>query len=191
MAAVARQRMIEGAVQLLAQRGLQATSFSEVIALTKAPRGSIYHHFPDGKDQLVGEAVALAGQRTRARMAELEGEPAAGVAAAFLGLWRALLVQLDFSTGCSVAAVTVATDSADLVEAAGRVFRGWTGELESLLVSGGVRHEAAKALATTLIAGAEGAVIVTRATCDIDDFDAVAQQLMNLVAAASAPEPQD
>ncbi|PPF42217.1 TetR/AcrR family transcriptional regulator [Pseudoclavibacter sp. AY1F1] len=187
MTAVVRDRMVEGAIQLLAQRGIQATSFSEVIALTKAPRGSIYHHFPRGKDQLVGEAVELAGHRTLMRMKELDGEPAAGVTAAFLDLWRSLLVQLDFSTGCSVVAVTVATDNADLVDAAGRVFRGWTHELAGLLVTGGVPHEAAKALATTLIAGAEGAVLVSRATRDIDDFDAVAQQLLSLVAFASSP----
>src|SRR5260221_11455918 len=56
-----RARMIEGAIRLLAQHGLQATSFAEVLGLTGAPRGSIYHHFPEGKDQLIGAAVDLAG----------------------------------------------------------------------------------------------------------------------------------
>ena len=46
--------MIVGAARLLAERGLQETSFSEVLQRTGAPRGSIYHHFPEGKDQLVG-----------------------------------------------------------------------------------------------------------------------------------------
>jgi TetR/AcrR family transcriptional repressor of lmrAB and yxaGH operons len=61
MARDVRDRMIDGAIRLLAQRGLQATSFSEVLELTGAPRGSVYHHFPEGKDQLVSAANAVAG----------------------------------------------------------------------------------------------------------------------------------
>ena len=49
MAKEVRSRMVEGAVRLLARQGLQATSFSEVLELTGAPRGSVYHHFPGGK----------------------------------------------------------------------------------------------------------------------------------------------
>ena len=58
-----RERMIEGAVRLLARHGLQATSFTEVLELTGAPRGSIYHHFPGGKDELISAAVDRAGAR--------------------------------------------------------------------------------------------------------------------------------
>ena len=60
MAQGVKQRMVEGAVVLLAKHGLQATSFSDVLALTGAPRGSVYHHFPEGKGQLVASAVDLA-----------------------------------------------------------------------------------------------------------------------------------
>ena len=55
-----RDRMISGALDLLARRGLQATSFAEVTQATQTPRGSIYHHFPGGKQQLVEIAKALA-----------------------------------------------------------------------------------------------------------------------------------
>jgi AcrR family transcriptional regulator len=57
VASDARDRMIAGAARLLAQRGLQATSFSTVLAETGAPRGSIYHHFPEGKDEMVAVAI--------------------------------------------------------------------------------------------------------------------------------------
>ena len=52
-----RERMVDSAVVLLAKRGFQGASFSEVLAHSKAPRGSIYHHFPDGKEQLIAAAV--------------------------------------------------------------------------------------------------------------------------------------
>jgi TetR/AcrR family transcriptional regulator, lmrAB and yxaGH operons repressor len=54
--------MITGAAQLLAERGLLASSFSEVLDRTGAPRGSIYHHFPGGKDELVSEAIRHVGR---------------------------------------------------------------------------------------------------------------------------------
>jgi len=61
MARDTRQKMIERAAILLAQKGLQGASFSEVLEASGAPRGSLYHHFPGGKDELVLAAVALAG----------------------------------------------------------------------------------------------------------------------------------
>ena len=58
-----RDRMITAATLLLARDGLEGTSFSTVLAESGAPRGSIYHHFPEGKDQLVREAGEEVGRR--------------------------------------------------------------------------------------------------------------------------------
>ena len=57
-----RRKMIEGAVTLLAMRGLEGTAFSDVLERSGAPRGSIYHHFPGGKAQLGVEAVESSGR---------------------------------------------------------------------------------------------------------------------------------
>jgi TetR/AcrR family transcriptional repressor of lmrAB and yxaGH operons len=64
MAGEVRARMVDGAIALLASRGLEGTSFSEVLELTGAPRGSIYHHFPGGTAELVSAAVDGAGRWT-------------------------------------------------------------------------------------------------------------------------------
>jgi TetR/AcrR family transcriptional regulator, lmrAB and yxaGH operons repressor len=63
MARGVRDRMVQSAIVLLAKRGYQATSFSEVLTESEAPRGSIYHHFPEGKDQLIAAAIEVAGAR--------------------------------------------------------------------------------------------------------------------------------
>ena len=52
-----RERMIRSAVVLLGSRGYEGTALSEVIAQSKAPKGSTYHHFPGGKDELVDAAL--------------------------------------------------------------------------------------------------------------------------------------
>ncbi|WP_374008392.1 TetR/AcrR family transcriptional regulator [Leifsonia sp. LS-T14] len=176
-----KRRMVEGAARLLAERGLQETSFSEVLALTGAPRGSIYYHFPEGKSQLVSQALEFAAEGVLERLEALRGLPADEVAAAFFGMWRQLLVQGGFRIGCSAAAVTVATDSSDLLASAATVFRAWTGLLADLLVAGGVPEEAGSATATLLLSATEGAVILSRAQEDIEPFDLAARALESYV----------
>jgi TetR/AcrR family transcriptional regulator, lmrAB and yxaGH operons repressor len=59
-ASQSRSDMLAGALVLLRERGYSGTSFSELIESTGAPRGSIYHHFPGGKQQLAREAIEIA-----------------------------------------------------------------------------------------------------------------------------------
>ena len=178
LASDARDRMVDSAVRLLATRGLQATSFSEVLDASGAPRGSIYHHFPGGKDQLVDAALGLTDGRLQALLDRLDGRPAAEVAAAFLGAWRAVLERSNFRAGCAVVAVTVATDSPDLLAHTAKIFRQWRTRLAELLTHGGVPEGEASRLASLLVAASEGAVVVSRAEQSMDPFDEVCETLM-------------
>ena len=173
----ARQRMIDGTVTLLAQRGLDGTSFSEVLERTGAPRGSIYHHFPDGKDQLVAAAVDLAGSRALAALEQWNGGTPAEITARFVGLWRRLLSVSNLSAGCSVLAVTVATSSPDLLDRSAAAFRSWRLRLAELFVEGGVSADAAAGFAATLVSATEGAVVLSRAERSMEPFELVAAQL--------------
>jgi AcrR family transcriptional regulator len=173
--------MVESAVRLLAEKGLQGTSFAEVLERAHAPRGSVYHHFPDGKDQLVGDAVELAGARTRELLARLDGASAEEVTRFFLGAWRVVREKSDFGAGCSVLAVTVATDSPDLLRRTATVFREWRGQLADLLEKGGLARERAVRFAALLVASSEGAVVMSRAERSMEPFEVVAQQLLDEV----------
>ena len=185
MAADTRQRMIDSAAVLVARHGSRGTSFSEVLEASGAPRGSLYHHFPQGKEQLVDAAVAAAGERSLALLADLEGAPAGAVASRFLGMWRALLTATDFGVGCAVAAVTVDAESDALVERAGHVFRAWRSRLAELLAAGGVRDDRAASLAALLIATSEGGVLLARAERDLAVFDEVAAEAIATIEAAA------
>jgi TetR/AcrR family transcriptional repressor of lmrAB and yxaGH operons len=174
----ARQKMIDGAVRLLAQRGLQATSFSEVLELTGAPRGSIYHHFPDGKDQLVAAAVDLAGTRALELLEQWADDSPVAITEKFLGMWRALLVHARFTAGCSVLAVTVASGSPELLEHSKAVFRSWRGRLAELFEKGGLSEPDATRFAALLVASSEGAVVLSRAEQSLEPFELVAGSLV-------------
>ena len=174
----ARRKMIESAVTLLATRGLEGTAFSDVLARSGAPRGSIYHHFPQGKDQLVDAALELAGDRALTVLDAVQGSPPQEVTRFFLDLWREILVRSDLRAGCAVLAVTVATDSPDLLEHGATIFRAWRGRLAELYERGGMEANAAARLATTVVAASEGAVVVSRAERSLEPFEQVATQLL-------------
>jgi len=170
--------MIESAVTLLAVRGLQRTSFSDVLERSGAPRGSIYHHFPEGKDQLVDAAIELAGDRALGVLDAVDGAPPIEVTRYFLDLWRQVLVRSNLRAGCAVLAVTVATDSPDLLEHAASIFRAWRGRLADLYVNGGMDRAAAARLAVTVVAASEGAVVISRAERSLEPFELVVEELL-------------
>ncbi len=186
MARDAKQRMIESASLLLARRGPQATSFTEVLEASGAPRGSLYHHFPGGKQELVLASMSAAGDRALAALDALEGRPAVEIAESYLARWRSLLEWSGFGVGCAITAVTVAADSQEQLERAAEVFRAWAGRLGELLAAGGVPAARAHSLATTLVAAGEGAVVLARATESFEPFDQVATELLSMVRAAVA-----
>jgi AcrR family transcriptional regulator len=178
MAKEVRDRMVDGAMALLARRGLHATSFSEVLAFTGAPRGSLYHHFPDGKEQMVASAVDRAGAYLLGALERKAGSSALVVTEHFLNIWRSVLAHSNCEAGCAVLAVTVASDSSALIEHAVAVFRSWRARLADLLSDGGMAPASAKGFATTLIAAAEGAVVLSRAEHSTEPFEEVAAHLL-------------
>ena len=103
-----RDRMISGALDLLARRGLQATSFAEVTQATQTPRGSIYHHFPGGKQELVLAAIDLNAQQWLDVVASVERRSPERVVSELLGRLRTYLDETKFEAGSAVGAVTVA-----------------------------------------------------------------------------------
>jgi TetR/AcrR family transcriptional repressor of lmrAB and yxaGH operons len=181
-----RAKMAEGARQLLASNGLDGTTFAEVLALTGAPRGSVYHHFPGGKAELIHAALDASGAMRRATLEPLRGLPAVEVVERFLAEWRRILDEYDLRVGCALVAVTVASDDQGLRQHAGAVFREWADLLAGLLVDGGIDPDRAPSVAMLVIAATEGAVAISRAEGDRQPFEVVANQLLDVVASHAA-----
>jgi len=184
--------MIIGAAGLLSRRGLQGTSFSEVLAATGAPRGSLYHHFPGGKDELVAEATRFVGDRLLAALAQFEPTSPGDVAEQFTAIWRRVLSGSDLAAGCSVAAVTVdaGEDQGDLLTVAGSVFVEWQGAVAGLFEQTGVPPDRAADLALLLLVSVEGALVVCRAERSLEPFDRVSALLVTVASDAGAAAPE-
>jgi TetR/AcrR family transcriptional repressor of lmrAB and yxaGH operons len=174
--------MIQGAIELLATHGVHGTSFALLIEATDAPRGSIYHHFPGGKAELVRDAVASIGATVAAIIDGLEVAKPEDVVGAFVEGWRSLFVGGNFDRGCAVAATSLgAGDDTGLRGAALEVFEAWTASLTHAFIRAGVHEDEAADYASLCIAVVEGALILGRAARKDEIFDVALRQLTALV----------
>jgi len=178
-----RDRMIQSAVLLVGEQGGEGTSFSQVLAHSGAPRGSIYHHFPGGKAQLIEEATRAGGDFISATLSAMveRADPAAAVEAV-VDFWRAFLRGTDFAAGCPVVAATVEgyrTPAAR--DAAEQVFARWVGLQTEILQRAGVSDGRARSLATLFVAAIEGAVILSRAQRSTAPLDRVLDELHSAI----------
>jgi AcrR family transcriptional regulator len=184
----ARERIVAGAADMISRRGLNATSIRETAKHARAPLGSTYHYFPEGKQQLATEAVRYTGEWVARRLRkELEAGPVAGLQA-FLALWRKIVVDSDFRAGCPVLAVSIEEPPTDetptALLAAADVFGTWESLLANSLREHGAERERAAQLATLVVAAVEGTVAMCRAKRSTQPLDHAAEQLQALILAA-------
>jgi TetR/AcrR family transcriptional repressor of lmrAB and yxaGH operons len=178
-----REQMIQSALVLMGEHGVEATSFSQVIEHSGAPRGSIYHHFPGGKEQLIEEATRYAGDAVAnlvTQAVEQNDDPVAAVNAV-VGFWRALLYDSDFAAGCPVIAATLESDRAPAArEAAREAFERWEQLYAEMLQRAGIPEERARSLGSIAISAVEGAVILSRAERSNGPLERVVEELRRL-----------
>src|SRR4029078_13261331 len=106
MSSNTRAKMVAGAADLMSRRGVNATSMRDVVRHTGTPRGSIGHHFPRGKQQLIEDALVFAGSQVSGPLKSLtEQHGAISGLRAFIALWRQTLERSKFEGGCPVLAV--------------------------------------------------------------------------------------
>jgi TetR/AcrR family transcriptional regulator, lmrAB and yxaGH operons repressor len=182
----ARQKMIESAALLFRERGVQGTSFTDVIERSGAPRGSIYHHFRDGKTELAEEATRWAGEFVVAGLvAALSQRDPVQAIDVFRRRWTTILRRTDFAAGCPVVAATLEGEREPSVrDAAARAFTQWERVLAAAFRERGVPAERARSVSTLLIASIEGAIVLARAQRTTRPLERVSRELQGVVAGA-------
>jgi TetR/AcrR family transcriptional regulator, lmrAB and yxaGH operons repressor len=179
-----RKKMVQSAAALIGSQGMNATSFSDVLADSGAPRGSIYFHFPGGKRELAKDAIRWTSDQVIAHMQASPGRSASEVLEHFVALFQHVVGATDGAAGCAVAGVTIDVPASDeeLLTEARAAFHVWTALLSEQLIAVGLASERAQGIATIAVASVEGALILCRAEGGTAPLDAVALQLQVLVA---------
>jgi TetR/AcrR family transcriptional regulator, lmrAB and yxaGH operons repressor len=184
-----RARFVETTAALLRRQGYHATGLSQIVKQSGAPKGSLYFHFPGGKEALAQAALEHSGQHMHQQLHRLVAE-ASGPADAIVAVTEALADELsasDFLDGCPVA--TVALEAAAQSEALQRVcsesYARWQRLIEQTLEASGVPANEASATASLVLCAIEGALLLSRAHRDTRPLRTVGQQLAALVGQAS------
>ena len=180
-----RQRMLDSAATLLRERGEAGVTIDAVLALSGAPRGSVYHHFPGGRGELVLAAGRQAGDHITAILdqAVTAGDPAAALTS-FVRFWKNALTDTGYLAGCPVIAMAVSaqpsTAATDLVR---DIITTWQQSLYRLLTTHGHHEQRAQRLSTLIISAVEGAIILCRTHRDTAPLDDVLLELTPLLTA--------
>lgn len=173
--------MLASAIELLRERGTRGTSIDAVLAHSGAPRGSVYHHFPGGRAELITAAVQQAGDYIGSlfdAVAE-SGDVRTGLEL-FAQFWKQALVESDYRAGCPVVALTV--DGRDEIPhstaTVGEIFQRWHRACVRLLERHGYEPARANRLATLAVSSVEGAIILCRAQRSAEPLDEVVTELL-------------
>jgi TetR/AcrR family transcriptional repressor of lmrAB and yxaGH operons len=179
-----RLRVLQTAAHLFRSQGYHGTGLNQVLAEGGAPKGSLYFHFPGGKEQLAVEAVELGGRRLCETITGLLAS-APDVASGVDSVVTALADDLErsgFRHGCPVGPIAQDTvDNEAIQRACAAAFASWHATVERALRAGGVPARAASDLATMVLAAVEGAQLLARSQKDATPLRSVGAQLRELV----------
>jgi TetR/AcrR family transcriptional repressor of lmrAB and yxaGH operons len=166
MPAQHRQAIVRAAVALFRRQGFAATGLSDILATSGAPKGSLYHYFPDGKAALAEAAVRQAGATVTATLSQLRDRSvsAAEMIGGYIDLLANWMSKSNWRDGCPIATTLLETASdVPAVAAAGRAaFADWAAILGDALVRDGVDTGRARRLGRFAISALEGALIQSK-----------------------------
>jgi len=175
MSTPTRQRIVEAGADLLRVKGYNGTGVKEIVAAAEAPFGSLYHHFPGGKEQL-GEAVirwsgAMYGQLGPV-IFDAAPDVVTGVRMFFAGAAEHL-EETGWTDACPIATVAleVSSVSEPMRLACAQVFESWIEAGARRFRDAGVGDERARELTIGMIAALEGAFVLARALRDTSPLE--------------------
>ncbi len=183
-----RRGLVETTAQLLQRQGLNGTGLLQVLEEAGAPRGSLYFHFPGGKEELTVEAIEYSRQVISAwlrKRLDAHDEPGAAFAD-ITDRYARRIERSEFTLGCPIAAVALeGTPISDrLRRASEAALAEWEDLLTRYLSDRGVEHGRARSLATASICSLEGALMLARARRSADPMRAVGDLIRALLPAS-------
>ncbi len=180
-----RDQIIEKTCELLELQGYYATGVNQIIQESGSPKGSLYYHFPGGKEELAAESVKYVGDivlnHLRTTLAEID-EPAGAIRKFIMDV--AYNVELSgYRSGgpLTTIAVETASSSIRLREECHRIYTAWQSAFFDKLIQGGYGEDRAQRLAVLIIAALEGGIILCRTAQSRKPLEDAAQEIGDLI----------
>jgi TetR/AcrR family transcriptional regulator, lmrAB and yxaGH operons repressor len=181
-----RSRILAAAQRLFRQRGYHATGLADILQLAGAPKGSMYHHFPGGKEAI---GVCVIENITAGLLGLLAASRARSTEAMVLqvGAQMATVMEKTQYELCTLFAAFAAERKTSplLGDAVARAYDALTATIEQRLKSEGHAPRAAKDSALTVTALLEGGSMLSQAQQSTTAFRLSVKQAALLCRAAN------
>jgi len=179
-----KEKTLSAAVRLFSQRGYHGTGLQDILEAGGAPRGSLYFHFPKGKEQIGEAAVQLGTEGVREFITDA-AQTSGNVQAFLVKLARGMAANLErsgYREGCPVAttALETAAQSDVLGRAARTAFQTWEQEIKRALISFGMKANKADRTATAVLSQLEGALLLARTYRSLEPMQRAEKALLML-----------
>ena len=182
-----RDKLIDSAITLLRQSGLSGAGINEIVRESGAPKGSVYHFFPEGKEQIVSEALDRHSDRVVTFLEDTLSKPrtAAKKIETLFEAYAGRVRDMQYRLGCPLGAVCLDLDR-DMEALRTRVASNFDRYIETIArnVNVGSPREN-KVFAAFVVTTIQGAWIRSRAERSGKPFREAGAMLSALVAAKS------
>jgi len=162
-----RSRLVNATRALIEAQGYFGTGLNQILAESGSPRGSLYFHFPGGKDELVTAALGDAADEITELIRELEvnAPTALALVQQLIDAFADRMQSSQYAKGCPLATVAleVAASHDALQGVCADAYLGWQQVLAARLISEGRSPASAEELSSSVLALIEGALLLGRA----------------------------
>ncbi len=184
-----REQIIEKTCELIELQGFNATGVNQIIRESATPKGSLYYHFPGGKEELAVDAIKHVGaivlRRIRENLSNVK-DPAKAIEEFVKNI--ALNVELSgFRSGGPITTIAMETASTNdtLRDTCQNIYTEWQNAFAEKMIEGGMNSVRAKRLAVLIIASIEGGVILCRTKQSKEPLEQIAEELYISIAQSS------
>jgi AcrR family transcriptional regulator len=163
-----RDRIVAASLELMRRNGYAGTGVKAILLASDAPYGSLYHHFPGGKEELGAATIREGGIAYLALVQSFfpQGVDVFDAVDDFFEGAAAFVESTAFVDACPIATIAgeIASTSEPMRNAAADAFASWLAVLELRFTEAGIEPERARELAVEFFCSIEGAFLLSRTT---------------------------
>ncbi len=190
-----RERILVASLEQMRRNGYAGTGVKAILVAAEAPYGSLYHHFPGGKEEVGAETIRRGGV-AYGELVEafyVDGADLGDATQAFFDEAAAFVESTAFVDACPIATIAgeIAATSDTMRQAAHEAFESWLRVMERQFVAAGIDVRRAREIAVELFCAIEGAFLLARTSHDAEPIRtvgrAVARSVREALAGARVP----